>query len=103
MFGELPAWGFYVRHAQGIEFRNLRLSLKEADFRPAVVLDDVRGLHLNRVHTGPISGAPVIVLNDVPEADLGEIVYPNDSSERLRLMGSSSLAKRSHASSNTSE
>ena len=40
MFGELPAWGFYVRHTEDIDFCNVRLSLKDADFRPAFVFDD---------------------------------------------------------------
>jgi hypothetical protein len=43
MFGELPAWGFYVRHARNITFRNVRLTLRNGDFRPAFVLDDVKG------------------------------------------------------------
>lgn len=41
MFGELPSWGFYVRHAKGITFRNVTLRLASGDFRPAFVLDDV--------------------------------------------------------------
>lgn len=46
MFGELPAWGFYVRHVRGLTFRNVRLSLKDEDFRPAFVFDDARGVTL---------------------------------------------------------
>ncbi|GAB3263395.1 glycoside hydrolase family 28 protein [Larkinella harenae] len=42
MFGELPAWGFYVRHAQNIRFENVRLICLKKDYRPAVVLDDVK-------------------------------------------------------------
>lgn len=38
---ELPAWGFYVRHADGVTFRNMRLTARKADYRPAIVLDDV--------------------------------------------------------------
>lgn len=49
MFGELPAWGFYVRHADGIRFSNVRLRLKDSDFRPAIVLDDVTGCQLQTV------------------------------------------------------
>ncbi len=41
MFGELPSWGFYVRHASDITFRNVRLTLADKDFRPAFVFDDV--------------------------------------------------------------
>lgn len=41
MFGELPAWGLYVRHVQELEMRRVRLRLKDKDFRPAILLDDV--------------------------------------------------------------
>ena len=41
MFGELPAWGFYVRHVKHLTMENIRLRLAEEDFRPAIVLDDV--------------------------------------------------------------
>ena len=40
MFGELPCYGFYVRHADGVTFRNISLKLDGEDFRPAFVLDD---------------------------------------------------------------
>jgi polygalacturonase len=43
MFKELPAWGFYVRHAKGITFENVILSCAKKDYRRAVVLDDVHG------------------------------------------------------------
>ncbi|MCU0410257.1 MAG: glycosyl hydrolase family 28 protein [Bacteroidales bacterium] len=41
MFRELPAWGFYIRHAKGITFENVRLICEKKDYRTAVVLDDV--------------------------------------------------------------
>ena len=44
MFGELPAWGFYVRHVKGLTMKNIRLSIEEADYRPAMVFDDVQDL-----------------------------------------------------------
>lgn len=42
MFKELPAWGFYVRHAKGISFENITLTCSKKDYRTAVVLDDVK-------------------------------------------------------------
>lgn len=42
MFGELPAWGFYIRHAKNISFKNVVLMVEDSDFRPALVLDDVK-------------------------------------------------------------
>jgi polygalacturonase len=43
MFKELPAWGFYVRHAKGITFENVSLFCSKKDYRTALVLDDVHG------------------------------------------------------------
>jgi hypothetical protein len=41
-FKELPAWGFYIRHADGIKFKNVTLRAEKQDYRPAIVLDDVK-------------------------------------------------------------
>ena len=49
MFKELPAWGFYIRHAKGIIFENLTLSCEKKDYRVAVVLDDVIGIKFKRL------------------------------------------------------
>ncbi|MCU0409319.1 MAG: glycosyl hydrolase family 28 protein, partial [Bacteroidales bacterium] len=50
MFKELPAWGFYVRHARGIKFENVRLVCEKKDYRTAIVLDDVKGAELVRLN-----------------------------------------------------
>ncbi len=42
MFKELPAWGFYIRHADKITFDNVTLVCEKEDYRPAIVLDDVQ-------------------------------------------------------------
>jgi polygalacturonase len=46
MFGELPAWGFYVRHVDGLSMKNIMLSIEAADYRPALVVDDVQHLEV---------------------------------------------------------
>ena len=45
LFGPLPAWGLYVRHAADLRLRDITLRLINPDARPAVVLDDVTGVH----------------------------------------------------------
>lgn len=47
MWKELPAWGFYLRHADNITLRNVKLRVGERDYRPAIVADDVEGLVLD--------------------------------------------------------
>ncbi len=45
MFGELPAWGLFVRHVDGLTLDNVKMSVREPDYRPAmVVADDVLNL-----------------------------------------------------------
>lgn len=49
MFGELPAWGFYVRHVENLRMKNIRLECLSPDFRPALVFDDAQGLQLRQI------------------------------------------------------
>ena len=46
MFGELPAWGLYVRHMDGLTIKDVVFSLNEADYRPAMIFDDVTNLDM---------------------------------------------------------
>ncbi len=46
MFGELPAWGLYVRHMDGLMMKNIKLTIAASDYRPALIFDDVRNLKL---------------------------------------------------------
>jgi len=39
---ELPAWGFFVRHVDGLTMRNIKLTAQKKDYRTAIVLDDVQ-------------------------------------------------------------
>jgi hypothetical protein len=46
MFGTLPAYGFFVRHARNIAFRNVDLSFQHEDRRPALLCDDMSDLEI---------------------------------------------------------
>ncbi len=41
MFGTLPAYGFFCRHVNGLKFHNVRFETTSADYRHAIVFDDV--------------------------------------------------------------
>lgn len=47
MFGTLPAYGMYVRHARGLTLHNVTFDLEQPDLRPALVCDDVENLELD--------------------------------------------------------
>jgi hypothetical protein len=44
MFGDLPAWAFYLRHVNGVQFRACTASAASPDARKKLVTDDVSGL-----------------------------------------------------------
>lgn len=44
MFGELPAWGFFLRHIDGITFDNVKIMAREPDSRAAIFTDDVTSM-----------------------------------------------------------
>jgi len=69
MFGELPAYGFYVRHANGITMKNIKLTLADTDFRPAFVFDDVQNLKMDIIDF-PKKNEKQLVLKDVVSTTL---------------------------------
>lgn len=71
MFGELPAYGFYVRHANGISFKNIKVTLDDTDFRPAFVFDNVQNLKMERVDL-PKEKSNQVVLKAVTSSTLDE-------------------------------
>lgn len=44
---ELPAWGIYLRHMDGITFKNVSIKAEAPDYRPCVVADDVKDLSID--------------------------------------------------------
>lgn len=64
MFGEMPAWGFYIRHAENITMKNIRLKLDKHDFRPAFVLDDAKGIDLDKVMLPQAHQVDQIIVRD---------------------------------------
>lgn len=67
MFAELPSWGLYTRHAKNLMISNFKLKLKEPDFRPAFVFDDVSGLSLDQVIVPDNGTEPAIIVKKVEQ------------------------------------
>jgi hypothetical protein len=67
MFGLLPAYGFFIRHAEGIELDNVTVGFMREDRRPAFVLEDVRGIEFRGVKAQKADGVPTFVLMDVED------------------------------------
>jgi hypothetical protein len=98
MFGSLPAFGIYVRHAEGITLSNVRVASEKPDARPTAIFDDVKDLQLDgfRPEAGPTLA---LWLNDVSSALVrsswpvsggqGVIRISGAASREIHLSGSS--------------
>jgi polygalacturonase len=65
MFGTLPAYGFFVRHATNVTLRDVTVEFDTSDQRPAFVLRDVTGAHFDHVAAALAPAVPFAVLRDV--------------------------------------
>jgi polygalacturonase len=65
MFGVIPAYGFFVRHARGITFDNVEVSFEKPDARPAFLLDNVGNAEFFRTSAELAPGAKMFVLKNV--------------------------------------
>lgn len=49
MFGELPAWGLYARHVQGLTMKKVVFEMRGADHRVPMLMLDVTGLSTRKL------------------------------------------------------
>jgi len=64
MFGLMPAAGFFIRHAKGIELNGVTLTQMKPDGRPALVIDQARDILLERVNSEGPAGVPALVMKN---------------------------------------
>jgi polygalacturonase len=65
MFGELPAYGFFIRHIKGLQMRDVEVSYLTPDQRPAFVLNDVTGADFINVKAQKEPDVPAFVQKNV--------------------------------------
>jgi len=65
MFGELPAYGFFIRHIKGLQMRDVEVSYLTPDQRPAFVLNDVAGAEFINVKAQKEPDVPAFVQKNV--------------------------------------
>lgn len=70
MFGELPAWGFYVRHVNGLTMKKIILRLMGNDYRPPFVFDNTKNLLLEDSNIFVKNGPEHVVLNNVSHSEI---------------------------------
>jgi polygalacturonase len=47
MFGTLPSYGFFIRHADGVSIKNLSLNLQNTDQRSVLKMEDVTNVEID--------------------------------------------------------
>jgi len=60
-FGDLPAYGLYCRHVDGMVLDGINLAFGEPDSRPALILDDVTNVDLRMLLAQPPEGDQPVV------------------------------------------
>jgi len=67
MFGEIPAYGFFIRHVRGLEMSDITLKYLKEDVRPPFVISDAKVIDVNHVQMDRASSVPSIILRDVED------------------------------------
>jgi polygalacturonase len=64
-FGEIPAYGFFIRHARNIQMNNINIEFENTDARPVFILDDVKNVDFMNVKAETAKDVPVFWLKNV--------------------------------------
>jgi len=84
MFGETPAYGFFIRHVEGIEFNNVTVRYLTEELRPPFLLEDVTFAKFNNVTGYRKFEVPMFVLRNVSDFNTrGCISVPDMHVDRI--------------------
>lgn len=84
MFGDIPAYGFFIRHVNGIEMNNVEVSYLKEDLRPAFILDDVKKANLHHVKAQHAPDVPTFVLKNVEKFTTYQCQVPDMKLEQVK-------------------
>jgi hypothetical protein len=87
MFGELPAWGFYLRHVNGITFKNVTINARDSDFRPAYVLDHAQNVSMMDSDVVPVTTTHQLVLKDAKNISISNVKVDGASMDKVPVYG----------------
>jgi len=65
MFGEIPAYGFFIRHVRGLEMNNVSVSYLKDDARAPFIINDGKAIELRNIKAAHGAGIPTFILNDI--------------------------------------
>jgi len=67
MFGTLPAFGFFIRHANGVTLDNVEVRFENQDTRTAFAIRDVTDVDLHHARADKVAGSPTCTLDTIDE------------------------------------
>lgn len=76
MFGELPAYGLFIRHARNVTLKNLRIVLGHRDYRAAILTDQVDGFRIEGLTLDGRGESVPIWLNDTRDVTVRDVNAP---------------------------
>jgi hypothetical protein len=80
MFGRLPSYGIYLRHAKHIRLRNVEIISEKQDFRPSLFCEDVTDLVVAGFETAcPAGHNPVLEMRNCKRVFIGGSRAPEGS------------------------
>lgn len=90
MFGPLPTYGLYLRHARGVSIDRVDFNFDKEELRSALAIYDVEGLRLAGINaeSSPNSN-PVVVLCNVKDCLMTSSLAETGTSVFLRVDGQS--------------
>lgn len=67
---EMPSYGFFIRHVDGLKLNNVQVGFMKEDERPPFILDRVKHARLNFVKGERVPGVPRLVLKNSEDVRL---------------------------------
>ena len=85
MFGEIPLWGLYVRHLNGLILNNIRLVTKKKDYRTALMVDDAKKVTLQNFDVEGATTAPVLFFNNAKPLWMTKVNVQGDRENAIKI------------------
>ena len=87
MFGILPAYGLFIRHAENISMRNVELYTSSEDHRPAVFFEDVQGGMIEYLQADIHADTPLIDAKSISDVIIKAPDPKNSCETVIRVAG----------------
>jgi polygalacturonase len=90
MFGPLPAYGFFLRHVDGVSLTDIRLTAGAGEQRGGVAADDVANLRIAEYEASDGEGSPSLWGNNLRDATLqmtNRCRFSGGRTQRVKLLG----------------